>query len=139
MYRIEFDNGLTLNEVGMIGGTYTSEREIDEGMFSGVKGVVIKTDDGCEKRIRRAKIDVKGKIGESWRFMIRELTKEERAEETRKRKLDSQNEWIKEKYDRVSITLPKGTKERITSLGESVNGFVNEAVEKLLNEREVAQ
>lgn len=44
----------------------------------------------------------------------------ERLEKQYKR----QNEHIKENYDRVSITLPKGTKERIKEHGESVNGYI---------------
>ncbi|MCR5753650.1 MAG: type II toxin-antitoxin system HicB family antitoxin [Acetatifactor sp.] len=44
----------------------------------------------------------------------------ERLEKQYKR----QNEHIKENYDRVSITLPKGTKERIKARGESVNGYI---------------
>ena len=39
-----------------------------------------------------------------------------------------QNEAIKEKYDRVSVTLPKGTKERIQAKGETVNGFITKLV-----------
>lgn len=39
-----------------------------------------------------------------------------------------QNEHIKENYDRVSITLPKGTKERIKAKGESVNGYITRLV-----------
>ena len=39
-----------------------------------------------------------------------------------------QNEAIKEKYDRVSVTLPKGTKKRIQAQGLTVNGFVNQLV-----------
>ena len=40
----------------------------------------------------------------------------------------------KEKYDRVSIILPKGTKEKITATGaKSVNGFIVEAVQEKLN------
>ena len=41
-----------------------------------------------------------------------------------------QNEFIKENYDRVSVTLPKGTKERIQATGESVNGFLCRLVEQ---------
>ena len=44
----------------------------------------------------------------------------ERLEKQYKR----QNEHIKENYDRVSVTLPKGTKERIKATGESINGFI---------------
>jgi hypothetical protein len=43
-----------------------------------------------------------------------------------------QNKYIKEKFDRVSVTLPKGTKERITATGESVNGFINRLVAEAL-------
>ena len=39
-----------------------------------------------------------------------------------------QNEAIKEKYDRVSVTLPKGTKERIQARGETVNGYINRLI-----------
>ena len=39
-----------------------------------------------------------------------------------------QNEHIKENYDRVSVTLPKGTKERIKTKGESINGFIIRSV-----------
>ena len=48
----------------------------------------------------------------------------ERLEKQYKR----QNEHIKENYDRVSITLPKGTKERIKAKGESVNGYITRLV-----------
>ena len=34
----------------------------------------------------------------------------------------------KDKYDRVSIILPKGTKERIKSKGESINGYITRLV-----------
>lgn len=39
-----------------------------------------------------------------------------------------QNEHIKENYDRISITLPKGTKELILAKGESINGYINKLV-----------
>lgn len=39
-----------------------------------------------------------------------------------------QNEAIKEKYDRVSVTFPKGTKERIQARGETVNGYINRLI-----------
>lgn len=47
-----------------------------------------------------------------------------------------QNEHIKENYDRVSITLPKGTKERIKEHGESVNGYITALVLEDLDRRE---
>ena len=39
-----------------------------------------------------------------------------------------QNEFIKENYDRVSVTLPKGTKDRIKAQGLSINGYINKLV-----------
>ena len=39
-----------------------------------------------------------------------------------------QNEYIKDNYDRVSVTLPKGTKDRIKALGLTVNGIINDLV-----------
>lgn len=41
-----------------------------------------------------------------------------------KKQYNRQNEHIKKNYDRVSITLPKGTKERIKAKGETVNGYI---------------
>ena len=39
-----------------------------------------------------------------------------------------QNEYIKQNYDRVSITLPKGTKDRIQAAGETANGLIKRLV-----------
>ena len=44
-----------------------------------------------------------------------------------------QNEFIKENYDRVSVALPKGTKDRILATGESVNGFIGRLVAQELS------
>ena len=59
----------------------------------------------------------------------------ERLEKQYKR----QNEHIKENYDRVSITLPKGTKERIKAKGESVNGYITRLVLSDLGEEKAEQ
>lgn len=48
-----------------------------------------------------------------------------------------QNEHIKENYDRVSVTLPKGTKDRIKERGYSINGFISDAVIEKLDKDEV--
>lgn len=45
-----------------------------------------------------------------------------------KQRIKRQNEKIKQDYDRASVTLPKGTKDRIQALGYTVNGFLNFAV-----------
>ena len=49
------------------------------------------------------------------------------------------NKYMKDNYDRVNLTLPKGQKERIKahaeSRGESVNAFINRAISETM-ERE---
>lgn len=50
------------------------------------------------------------------------------AKKTLEKQYKRQNEYIRSNYDRVSVTLPKGTKERITATGESLNGFINQAI-----------
>ena len=50
-------------------------------------------------------------------------------EDSKKNKYKYQNEWIKQNYERQTITFPKGTKERIKQeRGESVNGYINRLV-----------
>ena len=46
------------------------------------------------------------------------------AKETLKRRYKYQNEWNKQNYDRVSLSLPKGTKDRIKATGNTLNGFI---------------
>ena len=45
-----------------------------------------------------------------------------------------QNEYIKEKYDRINLTVPKGRKEEIKkkaeSAGQSVNEYINTLIDK---------
>lgn len=41
--------------------------------------------------------------------------------------------WEKENYDKVLVRFPKGTKEKITQTGKSLNGFIVEAVIEKLN------
>ena len=42
------------------------------------------------------------------------------------------NRYVKEKYDRINVTMPKGQKDIIQAhseaTGESVNGFINRAI-----------
>lgn len=44
------------------------------------------------------------------------------------------NKYVKNNYDRINVTFPKGRKEFITQLataaGESVNGYIKKAVEE---------
>ena len=52
------------------------------------------------------------------------------------------NKYMKDNYDRVNLTLPKGQKDRIKAhaenRGESVNAFINRAISETL-EREDAE
>ncbi len=45
----------------------------------------------------------------------------------------SKNDWIAKAYDRINLTLPKGQKDIIKahaeSQGESVNAFINRAID----------
>lgn len=58
---------------------------------------------------------------------VKEKSKKELQEYLTKR-YKKQNNKIKETYDRISVTLPKGTKERIKLQGESINGYINRLV-----------
>ena len=46
------------------------------------------------------------------------------------------NKYMREKYDRVNLTMPKGKKERITEhvkkQDESLNGFINRAIDETM-------
>ena len=59
--------------------------------------------------------------------------------ERQQRRIKRQNEHIKENYDRVSVTLPKGTKERIKARGETVNGYITRLVLSDLGEEKAEQ
>lgn len=43
------------------------------------------------------------------------------------------NKYMKENYDRINLTVPKGDKEKITiaaaAAGQSVNAYINKAVQ----------
>lgn len=61
------------------------------------------------------------------------------GEEAKKRlstRYKKQNEYIKNTYDRLSVTVPKGTKDRIKDTGFSMNEFINVAILKYLEEVE---
>lgn len=48
----------------------------------------------------------------------------------------SVNKYVKSNYDRINVTMPKGRREIIKShaeaQGESVNGFINRAIEETM-------
>ena len=48
-------------------------------------------------------------------------------------RLRANKKYSEKAYDQLTIRLPKGTKDRITNLGVSVNGFVSNAVLEKLN------
>lgn len=56
--------------------------------------------------------------------------------ENYKSRVKRQNEKAKENYDRISVMLPKGTKDRIQAQGLTINGFVNQLVLEKLDELE---
>jgi len=67
--------------------------------------------------------------------MARKTTKEMSKKELQdylSKRYKSHNEQIKNTYDRISCTLPKGTKDEILSKGETVNGLINKLVAEWL-------
>jgi len=46
------------------------------------------------------------------------------------------NKYVKNNYDRVNVTMPKGKREEIKAhaetKGESVNGFINRAIDETI-------
>lgn len=54
--------------------------------------------------------------------------KEKKQLEKYKNRLKRQNEAAKENWDRVSVMLPKGTKDKIKEKGETINGLINRLV-----------
>ena len=48
----------------------------------------------------------------------------------------SVNKYVKSNYDRINVTMPKGRKDIIKAhaegRGESVNGFINRAIEEAM-------
>ena len=52
------------------------------------------------------------------------------------------NKWIAKAYDRINLTVPKGQKERLQAHaeahGESVNGFINRAIDEAIERDESA-
>ena len=61
------------------------------------------------------------------------------ALEREKARFKRQNEWTAQNYERQTITLPKGTKDKIKAFtGESVNGYINRLVREDLQKRETA-
>lgn len=58
-------------------------------------------------------------------------------EEEKFNQIKYQNEFIKQKYDRVNLTVQKGKKEKIKAaakaVGQSVNEYINSAIDSYMN------
>ena len=52
----------------------------------------------------------------------------EKAIAREQKRIDYVNKYNKENYDRVSVLLPKGTKERVAQTGETMNSFLKRIV-----------
>ena len=52
--------------------------------------------------------------------------------------LKVQNDWIKNTYDRINLTVPKGDKEKIAiaaaAAGQSVNAYINQAIKARMDQ-----
>lgn len=58
---------------------------------------------------------------------------DEEALKRYRERVKRQNDKVKDNYDRISATLPKGTIDRIRARGETVNSFINMAVLEALD------
>ena len=67
---------------------------------------------------------------------------EKTAVEKLQKQYARQNDFIKNNYDRIALTTPAGTKERIKAVigsGASVNAWINSLIEKELKKQEKKQ
>lgn len=51
-----------------------------------------------------------------------------------KKKMDYQNGYIKQKYDRINVTIPKGKKEEYRQTAEAAGMSLNAVINKLLKD-----
>lgn len=58
-----------------------------------------------------------------------------KAKKTLQKQYKRQNEYIKNSYDRISVTIPKGYKEIIKKEIGSINGYINELITKDFEKR----
>ena len=69
-----------------------------------------------------------------WYTLLKEVITEMGGKTSAK----SKNDWIMKSYDRINLTVPKGDKDKIKahaeSRGESVNGFINRAIENQMEQ-----
>ena len=62
-------------------------------------------------------------------------------ENTKFNETEYKNKFIKEKYDRINLTMPKGGKEELKKAaedaGESVNEYINRAIQLRMARRSI--
>lgn len=55
----------------------------------------------------------------------------------------SVNKYVKSKYDRINVTMPKGKREQLKAhaeaRGESVNSFINRAIDEAMERDQATQ
>lgn len=53
-------------------------------------------------------------------------------------KIEYNNKYNAEKYERIALVVPKGKKDKIKAYaagkGDSINGFINKAIDKAMEE-----
>lgn len=64
---------------------------------------------------------------------------EQKAVERVKRQQEYVTNFVKEKYDRISVTVPKGHKKLLKSYGiKSINGYINDLINADIEKRKRA-
>ena len=64
---------------------------------------------------------------------------EDKAKMAKRKQQEYIAQWERDNYDRIVIRFPKGTKDRITATGESINGYVVRSVLSCLDDQETQQ
>ena len=68
-------------------------------------------------------------------YMVINMTGKE-AKERLEKQYRRQNNFVKNNYDRISVTVPKGTRARIKATGETANGIISRLLLAWLDEQE---
>ena len=59
------------------------------------------------------------------------------ALERERARFKRQNEWTAQNYERQTVTMPKGTKDKIKAVtDESINGYINRLIKEDLTKHE---
>lgn len=62
-----------------------------------------------------------------------EYNRLKQREQIAKARIKRQNESFKERFEKITISVPIGTKNRIRAKGESLNGYINKLIDRDLN------